>query len=76
MFKNVSKEEYIKFKKLVLATGEEFENVFLDMNTKELDKCLPNRATVILGKQKIIINTDFILSVELENKLLDVTAVG
>lgn len=66
MNKEIS-ETVVKFKKLVLATGEEFENGFLDMDTKVLDICLPNKAMVILGKQKIIINTDFILSVELKN---------
>lgn len=54
----------IKFKKLVLATGEEFDNGILDFEDDYLEECLPNKVTVILGKQKIIINADFILSVE------------
>ncbi|ALG49402.1 hypothetical protein [Clostridium perfringens] len=53
-----------EFKKLILATGEEYENGTIESYRNEME-CLPsNIALIRLGKQKVLINTDFILSVE------------
>ncbi|WP_415338448.1 hypothetical protein [Clostridium perfringens] len=56
-----------EFKKLILATGEEYENGTIESYEKGIE-CLPSNMVLIrLGKQKILINTDFILSVETKN---------
>ncbi|HDN2383513.1 TPA: hypothetical protein P1J69_003797, partial [Clostridioides difficile] len=58
----------MKIKKLALATGEVFENIEL----KEFEnkgECLPpNMVKVIDGKQELLINKEFILSLEVKRK--------
>lgn len=67
--------EELRFKKLVLATGEEFENGVIK-NSEELDFLegwLPTSIKEIcVGNQRILVNTDYLLSLELET----VTAIS
>ena len=61
--RNIDKFE---FKKLILATGEEYENGAIETYENRIE-CLPRNMVLIrLGKQNILINTDFILSVEVK----------
>lgn len=62
----------IYFKKLVLATGEEYIDGYIE-NRRDSDvldlECLPMSMILIsVGKQKIWINSEFILSFEITNK--------
>lgn len=58
----------MKIKKLVLATGEEFEDIEL-REFKNKEKCLPsNMVKIIDGKQELLINKEFILSLEVKRK--------
>lgn len=60
----------LRFKKIVLATGEEFENGIIK-DCEELyfleEGWLPSSIKEInFANQRILVNTDFILTIELE----------
>ena len=61
----------MEFKKLALANGDEFENGIIQEKEKSFkNRNLPSNMIIIkLGKQQILINPEFIISLELKNKI-------
>ncbi|MDU6113784.1 MAG: hypothetical protein E6649_05170 [Paeniclostridium sordellii] len=56
----------MKIKKLILATGEEFENIeILDLSMDEESLQIPVMK-IKLEKKEVLINRDYILSLELQ----------
>lgn len=59
----------MEFKKLALANGDEFENGIIQEKEKSFkNRNLPNNMIIIkLGKKQILVNPEFIISVELQD---------
>ncbi len=59
-------EDKAHFKRLILATGEEYENGTIETLETELT-CIPSNCILLTeGKLKLIVNKDFIVSLELK----------
>ena len=59
----------IRFKTLALATGEIYENGTIEEIDSEMKpkECLPTSIVLVrVGKQNILVNMDYLLSLELE----------
>jgi hypothetical protein len=55
----------MKIKKLILATGEEFEDIeIVELNIKEALLPIPF-IKIRINKKEVLINKDFVLSLEL-----------
>lgn len=68
----MNSEKLIKFKTLALATGEIYENGTIEEASLEIE-CLPASIVLVrVGKQNILVNMDYLLSLELET----VTAIS
>lgn len=56
----------MNFKKIVLANGDEFQNGSIKLLKKEIS-WLPGTFVIVkIGNQEILVNTDYVLSLELE----------